>query len=72
MGNAQGRHKSSHDSYRTEQTSCSNDNKQFPNEVKEFPRVLGTGSVASVDCIKGTSVCISGGSEGVCYVLIVH
>ena len=66
MGNTHGKHRASIDSYRTDnQDSNIGDDKCFPTQVREFPRVHGGGSVNSINCIKETSLCISGGSEGV-------
>jgi len=65
MGNAESRQKAPLDSYRAEtQASYSANDSCFSSQVKEFPRAHGTGSVTSVDCVMGTSVCMSGGSEG--------
>ena len=68
MGHSHSRSKSAANSYQRNENS---DTQSGGNEylhaaaARELPRVHSSGSVASVDCINGTSVCLSGGSDGV-------
>ena len=64
MGHGQTKQKSPYETAAADQLH-KNSGEQFPNEVREFPRVHGASSVTSVECINGTSVCLSGGSNGV-------
>ena len=65
LGQSKGRHLAN--SY---QKNAGEENNQKAGDeetyVKELPRVHGAGSVTTTNCLYGTSLCLSGGSTGVC------
>ena len=63
-GQSKGRHlANSYQKNAVEEKQKAGDEEMY---VKELPRVHGAGSVTTTNCLYGTSLCLSGGSTGVC------
>ncbi len=67
MGHSQSKTKgASSSTYHSSSFAAEKENHdKLQNNARELPRVHGTSSVTTVDCFEGTSLCLSGGSDGV-------